>query len=347
MNRSKEIGELAKKLGAAGLRKAAILLVSLEPDLAAKVLEQVGDRDLIERLSVEIARLDNVSRAERDKALEEFYNLNLAHRYVEQGGMDYAKSLIEKVLPPDESGRVMETIQVSVRDTPFAFLQKAEPESLLTFLQEEHPQTIALILAHLAPSQAAAILGGVPAKKQVDVIRRLATMQQTSPEIVSQVEGALQKKMSAVVEEELKETGGVTSVANILNLADRATERTILESLEEEDPDLVDKIRRLMFIFDDVLRVNDRGIQALLKEIDREQLALALRTANPELKDKFFKNMSKNASNLIKEEMEYMGPVRLADVENAQQQIMDIVRKLEEAGEVIIQGRSGEEEIIV
>lgn len=339
--------DFSKQPSEAGLRKAAILLVSLEPALAAKVLESVAERDLIERLSVEIARLEGVSAEERDQAIEDFYNLNVAHRFVEQGGADFAKSLLDKVLPAEDVGRVMDTIRYSGEDTPFGFLRKTEPGSLLTFLKDEHPQTIALILAHLVPAQAAAILGGLTGKKQVEVIRRLANMAHMSPDIVAQVGRALQNKMSAVVKEELKETGGINSVAAILNLSDRATERSILEGLQEEDTALVDKIRRLMFVFEDILRINDRGIQALLKEVDRQQLALALRTASGELKEKVFKNMSKNAANLIKEEMEFMGPVRLADVETAQQQLMDVVRRLEEAGELIIRGHGGEEEVLV
>lgn len=340
------MAEPTKRSPAAGLRKAAILLVSLEPDMAARVMEQVSDVEMVKRLSVEIARLENVSQAERDKILEEFYNLNVAHRYVEQGGVDFARELLEKALPKDEAARIVDTIRTG-RESPFRFLVKTPPKSLVAFLREEHSQTIALVLAHLPPEQASAVLKSLPGKKQVEVIRRIATVGPTSPEIVAQVENALQKKMAAVMAEDLKETGGIPATAEILNHLDRNTERSVLESLEEGDPELVNKIRRLMFVFEDLLRVNDRGIQALLKEIERGTLGLALRTASAELKEKFFKNMSKNASALIKEEMEFMGPVRLADVEAAQQSIVEVVRKLEEAGELVVSGRSGAEELVV
>jgi flagellar motor switch protein FliG len=346
VTRTRRRRDAAQKEGLTGARKAAILLISLDQELAVKVLSLM-ERDTIETLSMEIAKLEEISRDERDAVIEEFYHLHLAHQYVEHGGVAYARALLERVLPADEVARIIETIEQSMKMAPFGFLQRAEPENLLTFLQDEHPQTIALILAHIAPSQAAGVLAGLPVKKQLEVVKRLATMEHTSPEVISQVEKALEKKLAAIVTEELREAGGVEAVAEILNLTDRATERGILESLEEEDPDLADQIRRLMFVFEDILLVNDRGVQSLLKEIDQEQLALALKTATLELKEKFFKNMSKRAVELIKEEMEYMGPVRLADVEAAQQQIVDIVRKLEEQGEVIIQGRGAEEEVIV
>ncbi|MBI3099743.1 MAG: flagellar motor switch protein FliG [Planctomycetes bacterium] len=335
-----------EKLGISGLRKAAVLIVSLEQEMATKVLAQM-DKDTIERLSFEIAKLEDVTTVERDRVLEEFYHLSLAQQYIEQGGVAYARALLEKVLPPEEAQRIIETIEQSLRVAPFGFLHKAETENLLTFLQEEHPQTIALILAHLGPGQSAEVLAGLPSKKQLEVVKRLATMEHTSPEVIAQVEGALEKRFASLVTEELRETGGVEAVAEILNLTDRATERGILEALEEEDPDLVDQIRRLMFVFEDILLVNDRGVQNILKEVENDQLALALKTASEELKEKFFRNMSKRAAELIREEMEFMGPVRLADVESAQATIVDAVRKLEEAGEVIIQGRGGEEEIVV
>jgi flagellar motor switch protein FliG len=338
--------EIKKKDNLSGVAKAAIFLISVDQDTAARLMANL-EKDQIERVSLEIAKLDEISRADRDAVIEEFYHLSMAQQYVEQGGVAYARMLLEKVLPPEEAARIVETIEQSMRVAPFGFLRKAEPENLLTFLQEEHPQTIALILAHMPHSQASEVLEGLPAKKQLEVVKRLAGMEHTSPEVISELESALEKKLAALVTDDLKKPGGVRTVAEILNLADRATERGILEAMEEEDPDLVDQIRRLMFVFDDILLVNDRGVQAVLKEIENEQLALALKTAKEELREKFFRNMSKRAADLIREEMEYMGPVRLADVEAAQQAIVDVVRRLEEAGEVIIQGRGGEEQVVV
>ena len=322
-----------------------MLLVTLESDLAGAVLGQL-DKAMVEAITLEISRLEDVTRDERDKALEEFQTLCAAQSMVEQGGAATAKELLLKAMPEDQANEILGLINQAKKTAPFAFLQKAESGNLLAFLQSEHPQTIALILAHLHANQASEILAGLPAKKQLDVVKRLATMENTSPEVVEEVEKALEKKLSAVISSDAHELGGVESVANMLNLADRATERGILESLEEENPELVDQIRRHMFVFEDILRVDDRGVQNIMKEIDNEQLALALKTATPELKDKFLRNMSKRASEMIREEMEYMGPVRLADVEAAQQAIVDVVRRLEEQGDVIIEGRGEAQQVI-
>lgn len=336
------------KLKIAGGRKAAIFLVSVDQESASKIFAQF-EREDIERMGLEIAKLEAnpISKEERDAVLDEFYHIQIAQQYVEQGGIGYAKSLLERVLPPEEARKICETIEQSMRMAPFGFLQKAESENLLTFIQDEHPQTIALILAYLSATQAAEIIEGLPLKKQQEVVKRVATMEHTSPDVVAQVERALESKLAAFVTAELKETGGIEATAEILNHTQRSTERNILEGLEEADPELVEQIRRLMFTFDDILRVNDRGVQNLLKQVDHQQLALALRTASPELKEKFFKNMSKRGAEMVREEMEYMGPVRLSDVEAAQQAVVDVVRRLEEQGELIIEGRGGAEEVIV
>jgi flagellar motor switch protein FliG len=328
-----------------GLRKAAVFLLSLDQELAATVLSGL-EKDEIETLSLEIARIRNIEKSERDVVLEEFYHLELAQKYVAQGGLAYAKALLEKSLSPNDAAKVLETLEHSIRSVPFNFLRKAEAENLLTFIQDEHPQTIALILSHLTPAKGSEILKGLPAEKQVEVIKRIATMEHTSPEVINQVERALEKRLAAIVTQEFQEAGGIESVAEMLNVTDRSTEKTILENLEEEDAELVEQIKKLMFVFEDILKVNDRGIQALLKEVDNEELALSLKTASPELREKIFRNMSDRATELIKEEMDYMGPVRLSDVEAAQQTIVDVVRRLEETGDVIIHGR-GEGEVIV
>ena len=235
----------------------------------------------------------------------------------------------------------------TIQSAPFSFLQKAESENLLTFIQDEHPQTIALILAHLKPAQASEILVGLAGQKQVEVVKRIANMEQTNPEVIKEVERGLEHRLSAMITQTFEKAGGVDTVAEMLNLADRATEKSIMEGLEAEDPDLVEQIRRLMFVFEDIMMVNDKGIQSMLKEVDNDDLALALKTASQDLKDKIFKNMSERAAQLIKEDMEYMGPVRVSDVEAAQQKIVDVVRRLEESGEIIIGGRGGEKDLIV
>jgi flagellar motor switch protein FliG len=338
--------EQKKSLSPSGVRKAAILLLSLNQELAAKVMAQLTRED-VEKVSIEIAKLRDATKEERDMVLEEFYHINVASRYVSQGGMAYAKNLLEKSLPKKECEEIMRILEDSVHQAPFSFLRRAESENLLTFLQDEHPQTISLIISYLPPKKASEVLAGLPQRKQVEVVKRIANMEQTDPEVIAQVEKAMQTRLSSLVTSELQDVGGVERLAEMLNWADRATEKNILENLAEEDPELVDQIRRLMFVFEDLILVNDKGIQAMLKEVDNHELALALKTASDTLKAKIFNNMSERASSLIKEEMEYMGPVRISDVEAAQQNIVDIVRRLEESGEVIIQGRGGDDGIIM
>ena len=256
-----------------------------------------------------------------------------------KGGLEYAKQLLTQISQRSRRGRVIKQVTQQVQTTPFSFLQKAESENLLTFIQDEHPQTIALILAHLPPQKASEILVGLPSQKQIEVVKRVANMEQTNPEVIKEVERGLEHRLSDIVSQTFEKAGGVDSVAEILNLADRSTEKGIMEGLEAEDPDLVEQIRRLMFVFEDILLVNDKGIQSVLKEVDNEELSLALKTASQELKDKIFKNMSERAAQLIAEDMQYMGPVRVSDVEAAQQKIVDIVRRLEDAGEIVIRPR--------
>lgn len=327
-------------------RRVAILLVSIEEDLAALIMSKL-DRDQVEIVTREIARLKNISQSERDQVVEEFYHMALARGAADGGGIGTARALLEKSFNKEEAAGVLQQVEKSMQQMPFAFLQRAESGNLLTFIQGEHPQTIALILAHLPSHQAAEILAGLPAKKQCEVVRRVANMEQTSPDVIAEVEKALESRLSAIVSQKFEKAGGVESAAEILNLTDRATEKGILEALEEEDGTLVEQIRRLMFVFEDIILVNDKGIQAVLKEVENETLALALKTASEELKDKIFKNMSERAVTMIREDMQYMGPVRVSDVESAQQKVVDVVRRLEEAGEIIIVGRGGEEDLVV
>ena len=329
-----------------GVRKSAILLVSLDSDKAAEVLKRLPP-DAVEEISREIASLGEVASTERKTVLNEFYNVALANSYLVEGGLEYAKTLLRKSLPQQEADRIIKQVTQQVQTTPFSFLQKAESENLLTFIQDEHPQTIALILAHLPSQKASEILVGLPSQKQIEVVKRVANMEQTNPEVIKEVERGLEHRLSDIVSQTFEKAGGVDTVAEILNLADRSTEKGIMEGLEAEDPDLVEQIRRLMFVFEDILLVNDKGIQSVLKEIENETLALALKTASEELKQKIFKNMSERAAQLIGEDMQYMGPVRVSDVEQAQQKIVDVVRRLEDSGEIIISGRGGEKEMVV
>jgi len=329
-----------------GITKAAILLLSLEHEAAGAVLKELPT-DMVEEVTRQLASLGEVPRDLAEQVVEEFHSLRLASQYAKEGGLDYARMLLKDSLDAKLADKVISQIQTQVQKTPFSFLQKAESENLLTFIQDEHPQTIALIISHLNHHKASEILVGLPEQKQIEVVRRVANMEQTNPDVIQQVERGLESRLSNMLLHSMEKVGGVETVAEVLNLCDRTTEKSILEGIEAEDPDLVEQIRRLMFVFEDILMVNDKGIQAVLKEIDNDELCMALKTASDELKDKIFSNMSARASELIKEDMEYMGPVRLSDVEAAQQRIVDVVRRLEEAGEIIIAGRGGEKDLIV
>ncbi len=335
-----------EKASLRGMSKAAVLLLNLPDSVSAQVLRFL-DRDLVEEITREIASLEVVDPSQQGAIIEEFYNVALARSYAKTGGLAQARSLLQKALPPDQAAHVLKLIEHQVYKQPFSFLAKTDSENLMTFIQDEHPQTIALILSHLTTNKASEILGGLPTDKQLEVVSRIANMDNTNPEVIREVEEGLELRLSGIVSQTFQKVGGVERVAEMLNLADRSTEKGILEALEGQDPDLVEQIRRLMFVFEDILLVNDKGIQQVLKEIENDTLGLALKTASEELRDKIFRNMSERASTLIKEDMEYMGPVRISDVESAQQKIVDVVRRLEDTGEVIISGRGGEKEMIV
>jgi flagellar motor switch protein FliG len=336
----------AKAAELEGLTKAAILLLAIGPEKASSVLRQLPPQG-VEEVTRELASLGRVPQALQAEVIEEFYNITVASQYANEGSLDYARQLLTNSLDSKSAERMLGQIQTQVQKTPFSFLQRAESENLMTFIQDEHPQTIALIVCHLPHHKAAEILVGLPMQKQIEVIKRVANMEQTNPEVIREVERGLESRLSSMLVQSMEKAGGVPTVAEILNLADRSTEKSIMEGLEAEDPDLVEQIRRLMFVFEDVLKVNDKGIQAVLKEVDNSELSLALKTASGELQTKIFKNMSERAAALIKEDMEYMGPVRVSDVETAQQRIVDIVRRLEESGEVVIEGRGGDAEQMV
>jgi len=323
-------------------RKAAILLLSLERPLAAEVLSQLP-RDQVERLTMEIARLEDVTRDQQESVLNEFDDHFKELVPIERGGLNFANELLEQSLGKDHAGQILENVRQSMSATPFGFLQKAGAENLLTFITEEHPQTIALVMSHLPGSLAAEVLSGLPSNKQLEVIRRLAHMEQTSPEVIADVERTLQGRMTSTFNQQFEKRGGVPMVAQILNVTDRMTNKGILESLEQNDAELADEIRRLMFVFDDLLKLDDKAIQSLLKEVDNNQWAVALKGASDEIRSKIFANLSQRAAEMLKEEMEYLGPVRVSDVEGMQQQIVDTVRRLEDAGTITVAAGAGEQ----
>jgi flagellar motor switch protein FliG len=326
------------------IRKAAVLLMSLPEQQAAQLLSKLEPKE-VEAVSIEIAKMGSFSGDEQEAAIQEFANANPAALTGKMGGLEVAKSLVEQALGK-AAGATLENVRQSIEALPFGFLQKVDSQNLLTFIIDEHPQTIALILCHVPPAQAADIMSGLPAERQMSVIRRVATMGQTSPEIIDEVEKGLEHRMSSVMSQQFENAGGVAAVAEILNVIDRATERSLLENLAQEDPDLVEEIRRLMFVFEDIGKLGNREIQILLKNVESSQWAMALKGASDDLKEKVLKNMSKRAADLLREEMEYLGPVRLSNVEQMQQQIVDAVRRLEDSGEITTHSDEEEEKFI-
>ncbi|MCX7922372.1 MAG: flagellar motor switch protein FliG [Clostridia bacterium] len=328
-----------------GKEKAAMLLIALGPERSADIFKHLKDEE-IEQLTLEIANIRTVTPEEKEKVMDEFYQICLAQEYIAEGGIGYAKEILEKALGTQKALDVINKLTVSLQVRPFDFVRKADPSQLLNFIQNEHPQTIALILAYLKPQQASVVLSALPQDKQADVARRIATMDRTSPEIIKEVERVLEKKLSSLVTEDYTAAGGVQSIVDILNSVDRGTEKYIMETLEIEDTDLAEEIKKRMFVFEDILTLDNRSIQRFLREVDNNQLAIALKGSTEEVQKLIFTNMSKRLAEMIKEDIEFMGPVRLKDVEEAQQKIVNVIRKLEDAGEIVI-SRGGGDEIIV
>ncbi|GMU93109.1 MAG: flagellar motor switch protein FliG [Candidatus Hydrogenedentota bacterium] len=329
-----------------GRTKAAVFLACLGPKIASRVLAKFSEEE-IERLTLDLSSLGAIEPEVREGIIEEFHQMYIANRYVTAGGIDYARHLLESALGPERAMEVLTKLQSSLQEVPFEFLKRADPGQICTFIQDEHPQTISLILAHLSPQVSSVVLSALPQEIRSDIVLRIARMDRTPPEIVREVERVLERKMASVFSQGFTFAGGVKEVAEILNNTDRATEKAIMTALEERDPELADEIARLMFTFEDLIFVEDSGIQKALREIDQRDLALALKTANEELADKILHNMSERARTLIKEEMEYMGPVKLRTVEEAQQKIVTIIRRLEDAGEIVINRGGGGDEIVV
>lgn len=328
-----------------GIQKAAILLITLGPEKAATIFKHLKE-DEIEQLTLEIANTRSVSPAEKEIVLNEFYEVCLAQQYIAEGGIGYARDLLQKALGEEKAKEVLGKLTASLQVRPFEFIRKTEASQILNFIQDEHPQTIALILSYLSPVQAAGIVGTLSPDKQTDVVRRIALMDRTSPDVIKEVEGILEQKLASLVNQDYTIVGGIDSVVEVLNTVDRGTEKHIMEELEIGDPELADEIRKKMFVFEDILLLDDRSIQRVLREVETSELAVALKGANEEVQNVIFNNMSTRLSAMIKEDMEYMGPVRMKDVEEAQQKIVNIIRKLEDSAEIVI-SRGGGDEIVV
>lgn len=331
--------------GLSGRQKAAILLITLGPEKSALIFKHLKEED-IEQLTLEIANMRTVAPEEKEAILQEFYQICLAQEYISEGGISYAKEILERALGGQKALDVINKLTASLQVRPFDFVRKADPSQILNFIQGEHPQTIALILAYLKPQQAASIVSALPQDKQADVARRIAVMDRTSPDIIKEIERVLERKLSSMVTQDYTMAGGIGAIVDILNSVDRGTEKYIMESLEVQDTDLAEQIRKRMFIFDDIITLDSRSIQRVIREVENSDWALALKSANEEVQKSVFSNMSKRLAEMIKEDMEYMGPVRLRDVEEAQQKIVNLIRKLEDAGEIVI-SRGGGDEIIV
>lgn len=336
---------MAKSEEITGVQKAAILLIALGPDKSSNVFKHLKE-DEIEQLTLEIANTRSVSPAMKDAVLDEFYEVCLAQQYIAEGGIGYAKDLLEKALGSERAKDVIGKLTASLQVRPFEFVRKTDASQLLNFIQDEHPQTIALILSYLSSNQASAIISALSPEKQTDVAKRIAQMDRTSPDVIKEVEKVLEQKLASLVNQDYTIVGGVDSIVDILNTVDRGTEKHIMESLEIEDPELADEIRKKMFVFEDIRSLDDRSIQRVLREVDNNELAVALKGSNEEVQNLIFSNLSKRLATMIREDMDFMGPVRMKDVEEAQQKIVNIIRKLEDSAEIII-SRGGGDEIVV
>ncbi len=329
-----------------GEQKAAILLISLGADISSRILKQQFNEDEVERITAAIAEMDKVPNQIQEQVVEEFVYLIQARDYLLNGGVNYAKELLEKTYGWEKGSEILDKISSTMQSVPFSSLRKTDPRHILSFIREEHPQTIAFVLSYLKPDQAAMILSDLDPQMQSEVARRVAILDRISPDVAKEVEKVLEKKLSSVSQHEETVVGGVQCLVNILNRVDRATEKLIFEQLERADPNLSEEVRRMMFIFEDIVKLHDISIQKVLREVDNKDLGLAMKGANQEVNNRIYKNMSKRAADMLKEEIDYMGPVRLKEVEEAQQRIVNVIRRLEEAGEIVI-SRGGEDAILV
>ena len=332
----------SKKSQLTGRQKAAIFLVTLGTDVSSEIFKHLRE-DEIEQLTFEIARLDKIEPEDKDRVLQEFQELMMAQGFITTGGIDYAREVLERALGTQKAIDIVNRLTSSLQVRPFDFIRRTDPSHLLNFIQGEHPQTIALILAYLDPNKGALILSGLNHQIQADVAKRIATMDRTSPDVLREVERVLERKLSTLASEDYTSAGGIDSIVEVLNNVDRGTEKIIIEALEEEDPELAEEIKKRMFVFEDIVLLDDRSIQKLIREVDSAELAKALKGVDPEVAEKIYKNQSKRAAAMLKEDMEYMGPVRLKDVEEAQQKIVSIIRHLEETGDIVISRGEGDE----
>jgi flagellar motor switch protein FliG len=327
-----------------GIQKAAILMIALGTESSALVVKHLSESE-IEQLTLEMANVGKVTAEQRDYVVEEFHQMCIANDYITQGGIEYARGVLEKALGETRAFEIISRLSTSLKMRPFDLVRRTDPKQLFSFIQGEHPQTIALIMTHLPSDKAATLLASLPSDRQADVAKRIATMGRTSPEVLKEIEKVLERKISSLAPTDYTTSGGIQSIVDVLNRTDPGTLKVVMDSLEMDDPDLAEQIKRQMFVFEDIIMLDDRGIQLVLREVETKDLGLALKGSNPEVAQKIQANMSSRAAQMLRDDMEFMGPVRLRDVEEAQQRIVKVIRKLEESGAIVI-SRGGSDEII-
>ncbi|WP_251554696.1 flagellar motor switch protein FliG [Neobacillus muris] len=328
-----------------GKQKAAILLIAMGKEASTKVFNHLPEEE-IDQLTLAIANIHKVDSKEKDAVLQEFHEMCIAQDYLAMGGIDYAQDVLESALGKDRAKEIILRLTSQLQVKPFDFARRVDAMQIYHFLQNEHPQTIALVLSHLEPNQASMILSSLSDELQADVARRIATLEQTSPEVIKEVERILEQKLAATISQDYSVVGGIDSIVNILNGVDRGTEKSILEHLEERNKELVDEIKKRMFIFEDIINLDRRAIQRVIQEVENQDLLLSLKAASQEVKKVILENMSKRMAETFEEEMQYLGPVRVKDVEEAQGRIVSVIRRLEDSGEVVI-ARGGSDDFLL
>jgi flagellar motor switch protein FliG len=329
-----------------GAQKSAILIIGLGTDVASKILKELTEVE-IEKITVELANLKDVAPQLESDVVKQFSEVITAQQYINQGGVEYAKNLLESAVGHTKAVEILKRLEGSLKTTGFARIKNIDPKQLINFIQHEHPQTIALILTQLAHNQAAQILSDLGPEVQAEVALRMATMEKISPEIIGELEGVLESQFEEVGTRDLSISGGTKTVAEVLNLMETSTEKAILETIEAENPELAAEIKNLMFVFEDIILLDDRSVQRVLKDVETKDLAISLKAASDDVKEKIFKNVSERVASMIKEEIEFMGPMRLTDVEAAQQRVVETIRRLQDEGQIIVAGRGGKEELVV
>jgi len=337
------VGKVGRERNLSGVQKAAILLIAVGPERASAILKNLH-YDQIEKISTEIANTTTVDSRQISSVYKEFLLLGNVHSAASTGGIQYAKEMLDKALGTQKADEIMRAL--TSNNKPFHFIRKIDSKNIVNFLNNEHPQTIALILSNLDSEQAASILNYLPKEMQSDIAWRIATMEKTSPEVIKEVEEVLESRLSGISNKGYTIAGGVKDLVNILNMVDRATEKSIIEAMEKDDPELTEEIRKRLFVFEDIITLDDRSIRRILQEVDMKDLALALKGANDEVSQKIYTNVSQRAGERLKEDLELLGPVRVRDVEAKQQNIVQVIRRLDEIGEIVVTRGGGQNAVI-